>query len=74
MINKNLVNYLPLLGVFLLAGCSDENEDPYARQYERDDQLIQSYIETNQLDVEYDASGFYYTLNLLKLKASNQKS
>lgn len=56
----NLRNVLSLLVMVFMLGCMKDTETDQQKQMKRDDELVQKYIQDNQIKAERDAVGFYY--------------
>lgn len=62
MTNKIYWKTMPIMALVLLSmfGCIKDEETNEERQVKLDDELVQQYIENNNIEAERDATGFYY--------------
>jgi FKBP-type peptidyl-prolyl cis-trans isomerase len=49
-----------LLLIFLISSCMKEAEDPHAKQAGIDEEIIQNYLQANQIQATKNSYGFYY--------------
>ena len=56
---KNL-GFIIVIAVFVFMSCNDD--DPVAEQLEEDIQLIEAYLETNNLNAQSTSSGLHYII------------